>query len=649
MVKTITSSEDLKIYDNNKHLKIYAGPGAGKTHLLIENIKFIITNSLKLRDSNRKILCITYTNAAADEIKKRLGSYNRYVFVSTIHSFLSEFVIRPHQVQLKKIIKDEFGYEVSPKINITSQQEGYSTLKGHKKDEIYEWISKNYNKLPPEFYNSLSKSRMSDVIVDISPLNTYMSLATKEKIKLTEIDKVTNEVGIAIKEYIWGVAGKIHFDEILYFGLRLLEEYNHILHMLRVEFPYILIDEYQDTNPIQNKIVRIITQKECIMAAIGDIAQSIYSFQGATYREFENLKLDSLLPIETYVIKNNRRSTQNIIDLLNYIRKSDTELNDQKCEMNKNSNEKVTFLIQRNPNVLSKDLDDIIGTEYKVLCRRWAEAFDYVKDIDPEQKKLLNAINSAYTYVMHRDLATEIEAKQEKWINSAIYIAKLEDALKRKCIPSALNFLEKFIDVEEILNKYDSVANEKFIKVINVWEKVFKDIEGTLLLKDVIKTVNKAFDDSGLPIIEYLAYPEEEDDDYIEAVYKYVDRLNLAAVRKLVREIFSVDSKYMTIHRAKGTEHKVVLVNLEPFRDESKLFSPVDILCNPEVLSNNTKSCEVYKEFTRITYVGCSRAIDELYIHLLGDETVQTRIETSIKAYYNKTPEKCGFYKFELC
>lgn len=648
MVKTITSSEDLRIYDNDKHLKIYAGPGAGKTHLLIENIKFIIANSMKLKNSNRKILCITYTNAAADEIKKRLGSYNRYAFVSTIHSFLNEFVIKPYQVQLKKLIKDEFGYDLSSKINITSLQEGYSTLKGHRKDDIYEWIYKHYNKLPPELYNTLSKSKMSDVVIDISPLNTYIS-PSDVKVKLTKVSKVTNEVGTAIKEYTWSVAGKLDFDEILYFGLRLLEEYNHIPHMLRVEFPYVLIDEYQDTNPIQNKIIRKLTRKECIVTAIGDIAQSIYSFQGATYKEFENLKLDSSLPLESYVIKDNRRSTQHIIDLLNYIRKSDPELNDQKCEMNKSSNEKVTFIIQKNPNMLSRDLNEIIGSDYKVLCRKWAEAFSYIRDIDSEQKKLLNAINSAYSYVMHRDLATEIEAKQEAWINSAICIIELEDALKRKCVPSALDLLEKFIDVKGILYKYDSIANEKFIKMINLWETVFKDIEGTLLLKDVIKTVNKAFDDSGLPIIEHLVYPESDDDDYIQAVYKHVDKLKLAAVRKLVKEVFSENSKYMTIHRAKGTEHKVVIVNLEPFRDESKFFSPVDILCNPEVLSNDAKYNEIYKEFTRIAYVGFSRAIDKLYIHLIGDETTQTKIDTALKVHYGNGPEKCDFYDFIFC
>lgn len=317
--------------------------------------------------------------------------------------------------------------------------------------------------------------------------------------------------------------------------------------------------------------------------------------------------------------------------------------------MNKSSNEKVTFILQKNREILARDLDDIIRVDYKVLCRKWSEAFNYVKDIDTNQRKLLNSINSAYTYVMHRDLATEIEAKQEAWINSAISIVELEDALKRKCIPSALDLLERFVDISGILLKYDSAANEKFMKLIKLWETTFKDIDETLLLKDVIKIVNKAFDDSGLPIVDHFAYPQTDDDDYIEAVYKHVDKLKLVAVRKLVKEIFSENSKYMTIHRAKGTEHKVVLVNLEPFKEKSKLFSPIDIFCNPVVLSNDPKYNEIYKEFTRIVYVGCSRAIDKLYIHLVGDETTQTKIESALKTYYKNDLEKRNSYDFEFC
>ena len=73
----ITSQDDLKIYNDDNNFRIFAGPGAGKTHLVIENIKLIIKNSKKLKFNNqRKILCITYTNAAVDEIIRRFGSFS---------------------------------------------------------------------------------------------------------------------------------------------------------------------------------------------------------------------------------------------------------------------------------------------------------------------------------------------------------------------------------------------------------------------------------------------------------------------------------------------------------------------------------------------------------------------------------------------
>ena len=93
MVESITSDQLIKVYEDKFNFKVYAGPGAGKTYFLVQNIKDIIEHSKKLKnDPSRKILCITYTNAAVDEIKQRLGEYNKYVSVSTIHAFLYEYV-----------------------------------------------------------------------------------------------------------------------------------------------------------------------------------------------------------------------------------------------------------------------------------------------------------------------------------------------------------------------------------------------------------------------------------------------------------------------------------------------------------------------------------------------------------------------------
>ena len=89
MVNVITSGNILDEHQLKRHSKIYAGPGAGKTYFLVENVKNIITRNEAIAKSKaRKVLCITYTNAAVDEIRRRLERYADYVEAYTIHGFI---------------------------------------------------------------------------------------------------------------------------------------------------------------------------------------------------------------------------------------------------------------------------------------------------------------------------------------------------------------------------------------------------------------------------------------------------------------------------------------------------------------------------------------------------------------------------------
>lgn len=85
----ILSSDKIK---NN--IRVFAGPGAGKTHFLVENIKNIIATNPKITSSkNRKVLCITYTNAAVDEIRRRLDRFSDTADICTIHGFIIDNII----------------------------------------------------------------------------------------------------------------------------------------------------------------------------------------------------------------------------------------------------------------------------------------------------------------------------------------------------------------------------------------------------------------------------------------------------------------------------------------------------------------------------------------------------------------------------
>ena len=96
MAIDVKSGDLLTPEELEQHIAIYAGPGAGKTHFLVNNVKGIVEKNPKISQSNaRKVLCITYTNAAVDEIAKRLDGYTDSVEVCTIHNFILKYIITP--------------------------------------------------------------------------------------------------------------------------------------------------------------------------------------------------------------------------------------------------------------------------------------------------------------------------------------------------------------------------------------------------------------------------------------------------------------------------------------------------------------------------------------------------------------------------
>lgn len=645
MATKIESNQDLMIYTDQQHYRIFAGPGAGKTHLLIENIKAIVEHSRQIKSGIRKVLCITYTNAAADEITQRLGSYSKYVVVSTIHSFINEYIFNQFQVQLKSRIKADFGISISKETYVQSQQEGFTTLSGKSKEEIFEFIKVNYPQIPQNEYCELSKKKMIGIEIDITPVNQVGSTG-KEKVSL-KLEKLSPELAKAIKDFTWSVAGKLAFDEILYFGWKLVSEYELIAHMLRVEFPYILIDEYQDTNPIQNLIVRKLSEKGVVIVAVGDIAQSIYSFQGASYLDFKNFQLPSTLPIRDFVIEGNRRSTENIIKLLNYLRQKDQTLVTQYCAKNKDANDLITFIIQKDKKKPSRSIWDIIGENTKVLCRKWDEAFGYVSNISENQKKLLGSISNAYTYQLSRDMFTEVEARQENWIDLAYTFLNCEKAYKIRSLPMFLNTIGRFVNIKELFSAFNPDKGRQLNLLVQFWEDMFASIDDTILLKDICNQANDKLKATGLEVIEEFKYPNVGEEDYFEPVYKYVDQITFQTAKIMVGEIFIDDSKYMTIHRAKGKEFKSVLVNGEPFKKENDFAQVSKVLEDPIIISDTNDDIELtLEEYTRLLYVGCSRAIDKLYIHMFGDEKLEESIRTALTAYY---PDSPPFYEFEYC
>ena len=197
-----------------------------------------------------------------------------------------------------------------------------------------------------------------------------------------------------IKEYVWSVVKKLTHDEILYFGYRILERNHTALYATRVKFPFIFVDEFQDTNPLQTKLIKMIGEKSTIVGIIGDLAQSRYSFQGAKPSQFAGFSIESDRELIEYIISGNRRSTANIVNFCNYLRQSDANLS-QTSLRNQTEAKKVHFIVGNSEEQMQL-ISQIISDGGVVLTRTWAAAFEYIQGITTEQVTTLRNIYNSY-------------------------------------------------------------------------------------------------------------------------------------------------------------------------------------------------------------------------------------------------------------
>ena len=300
MAIIITSEQTIPI---DEPFKVSAGPGAGKTHWLISHIKNVVSNSRQL-DVVKKVACITYTNVGTDTITSRLDMGNDVVEVCTIHSFLYANVVKPYV----HLIAKDFGLKLDDLVVIDD-----SNFKSEGTAKIV--------------LNRIGKSWL-DAKIYLKGLTRAMWRYEKHEYKHYKPDYaqtyyikggkryVGNDWYMEFKRWIWS-GGYMSFDDILYFSYILLSRYPNIYKLIKAKYPYIFVDEFQDTIPFVIDLLTQLGNEGVIVGVAGDKAQSIYDFLGATVQQFNNFVVPGM---QEYEIRGNKRSTKQIIELLNIIR-----------------------------------------------------------------------------------------------------------------------------------------------------------------------------------------------------------------------------------------------------------------------------------------------------------------------------------------
>lgn len=276
---------------------VLAGAGSGKTRTIVYRVAYLLERGV----SPQNILLLTFTNKAAREMLSRvellLGAKPKGIWGGTFHSVA-------HRI-LRQFAR-EAGYQDN--FSILDEEDARDLIKACLKDLDIDFKARRFPS-PAVVQSILSYSR-----------NVQMPLSSVLETKHLRFLPLHDDLRQIAKTYAdrKRQANVMDFDDLLEVFRDLLKSNSAIRQRLALQFRYILVDEYQDTNPVQAELVKILAEKHHNLLVVGDDAQSIYSFRAADLRnilEFPNVFSDTKI----FKLETNYRSTPEILDLANDI------------------------------------------------------------------------------------------------------------------------------------------------------------------------------------------------------------------------------------------------------------------------------------------------------------------------------------------
>ncbi len=580
---------------------VVAGAGSGKTKVLTSKLAYIVEQK---KAWPNQILCVTFTNKAAKEMRDRVikilkGKVNSLSWLGTFHSISVKF-LRRHAEAIG--LKSNF--------TILDTEDQKKLIKNICKSENID-----AKKISPQFIISLIDQWKNKGLLPEDVKSSNKNIFENQILKVYKIYQKK------IKDL-----NSCDFGDLILYCVKLFEKNSDIRDIYSKNFKYILVDEYQDTNFIQNKWLNLIVNKNKNICCVGDDDQSIYSWRGAEIKNF--LSFDKVYPeCKIFRLEQNYRSTKNILDT-------------------------ASFLISHNKDRLGKKLwsDGAKGDLVKLNCyKNGKEEARGIGLIIEENIKKNNSINDIAILVRAIYQTREFEERFLK-IGVNYRIIGGTKFYERVEIKDAICYLriinQKFDDLafERILNTPKRGLGEATIKQLHSFSSKNKicleDAAYKILqidqfkpkvkfaIKHLLDSINKwrsdykknkhydllkiVLDESGYS--EMLKNKKDlENENRIENLKELLramhDYDNLQGFLEHVALASSVDQEWedekvniMTMHAAKGLEFGKVFL---PGWEEG-LF--------PHQKSLEEKGDLALEEERRLAYVGITRAKKEAYI-----------------------------------
>lgn len=575
---------------------VLAGAGTGKTRVITYRIAHLIVNK---EVSAGNILAVTFTNKAAGEMKSRLqeliGNLANGVWMGTFHSICLG------------ILRNEAEYAGLPKsFSIVDQEDRLAILR-----QIIKALNIDPKQFSPKSYlHAISSYKNTERYVKNEPIEeTFHLLKTVYETYRRELE----------------LQRLVDFDDMISLCVRIFVNFPEILKKYQDVYKYILVDEYQDTNAVQFRLLYMLAGINGNLCVVGDDDQSIYGWRGAEVRNI--LEFDKVFEnVKEIKLEGNYRSGKSILSIANRLIENNTYRRgktleagsaDKESEVRKfdwyNDIEEASFVAKT---ILDKHNTDISYDDMAILYRTNAQSLNFERALKMEN-------------IPHKVIGN-IGFYQRREIKDILAYLKFSDNPKdEQSFFRSISVPKRGIG-NSTNDKIISYAEENNITILETLETDLKFLAKnraavdryTALIHDVIKCESiKEKIELILDTIKYKEYLKNlgEEPDVIERKIENIDELISDAVRFEEQSGSSLSDflasaalissndeediegsvKLMTIHAAKGLEFKLVfLTGLE-----EGLFP----------LGNEDGDANIEEE-RRLCYVGITRAMETLYI-----------------------------------
>ncbi len=569
---------------------VMAGAGSGKTKVLTSRIAYLIESGVP--DYN--ILAITFTNKAAKEMKERLAGVigQTRAFIGTFHSFGL------------KVIREN-----SQEVGLTKN---FTILDADDQASIIKKIMKEKNIDSKKFSPNYIRSRISFL------KNEMVTFEEIKKTMNTPVDKIVVEVYKSYEETL-NRSNAVDFDDLLLKPVRLFQENHEALNQYQDHYPYILVDEYQDTNPVQYKLTRLLGSRDENIFVVGDMNQSIYSFRQADYRNILNFEKDFKNAV-VIKLEQNYRSTQIILDAANSVIKNNTEKKDLKLWSDRKTGALVNYMRAYDgiheiklvvDEIQSKILDYKSYNSFAILYRTNAQSRQI-------EETLLTAnvpyrIYGGFSYINRKEIKDLIAYL--KILNNpddVVSLRRIINVPKRGIGDVAMNKIEAN-SLLRSTSLFDCMESKKEIEFRDLIFKLREFMEEHTLTE----LIDEIVDESGMRAMYEAENTLESGlrlDNLMEfksLTAAFEDRTGSVNLNDFLGEIGLMSDAdkdnnvadavtLMTLHSAKGLEFDVVfLVGME-----EGLFPHANAMMEEGGMDEERRLC----------YVGITRARDMLYI-----------------------------------